>query len=32
VIATAADNWVGLGLSLLMTVYLVFVLVKPEKF
>ncbi len=31
-IAAAADNWIGLGLSLLVTVYLVFVLVKPEKF
>ena len=31
-IAAAADNWIGLGLSLLLTIYLVVVLVRPEKF
>jgi K+-transporting ATPase KdpF subunit len=31
-IAAAADNWIGLGLSVLLTVYLVIVLVRPEKF
>jgi K+-transporting ATPase KdpF subunit len=31
-IAAAVDNAIGLGLAVLMTVYLVFVLVKPEKF
>jgi K+-transporting ATPase KdpF subunit len=32
IIAAAADNWIGLGLSVLLTVYLVLVLVRPEKF
>jgi K+-transporting ATPase KdpF subunit len=32
VIAAAADNWIGLGLSILLTIYLVVVLVRPEKF
>jgi K+-transporting ATPase KdpF subunit len=32
VIAAAADNWIGLGLSVLLTIYLVIVLVRPEKF
>jgi K+-transporting ATPase KdpF subunit len=31
-IAAAADNWIGLGLSVLLTIYLVIVLVRPEKF
>lgn len=31
-IAAAADNWIGLGLSILLTIYLVVVLVRPEKF
>ena len=31
-IAAAADNWIGLGLSVLLTIYLVVVLVRPEKF
>ena len=31
-IAAAADNWIGLGLSVLLTIYLVLVLVRPEKF
>jgi K+-transporting ATPase KdpF subunit len=31
-IAAAADNWIGLGLSVLLTIYLVAVLVRPEKF
>jgi K+-transporting ATPase KdpF subunit len=30
--ASAADNWVGLGISVLLTIYLVVVLVRPEKF
>jgi len=32
ILAAAVDNWVGLGLSVLVTVYLVIVLVRPEKF
>jgi K+-transporting ATPase KdpF subunit len=31
-IAAAADNWIGLGLSVLLTIYLVVVLVRPERF
>ena len=31
-VASAADNWIGLGLSVLLTIYLVVVLVRPEKF
>ena len=31
-IASAADNWIGLGLSVLLTIYLLVVLVRPEKF
>lgn len=31
-IAAAADNWIGLGLSVALTIYLVVVLVRPEKF
>ena len=31
-IAAATDNWIGLGLSVLLTIYLVVVLVRPEKF
>lgn len=31
-IAAAVDNWIGLGLSVLLTIYLVVVLVRPEKF
>ena len=31
-IAAAADNWIGLGLSVLLTIYLLVVLVRPEKF
>jgi K+-transporting ATPase KdpF subunit len=32
IIAAAADNWIGLGLSVLLTIYLIVVLVRPEKF
>ena len=32
IIAAAADNWIGLGLSVLLTIYLVVVLVRPERF
>ena len=32
ILAAAIDNWVGLGLSVLVAVYLVVVLVRPEKF
>jgi K+-transporting ATPase KdpF subunit len=32
VIASAVDNWVGLGLAVLLAIYLVVVLVRPEKF
>ena len=31
-IATATDNWIGLGLAGLVIVYLVAVLVYPERF
>ena len=31
-IAAAIDNWVALGLAGLLTIYLVIVLVKPERF
>jgi K+-transporting ATPase KdpF subunit len=31
-IAAAVDNWIGLGLAVLLTIYLVIVLVRPEKF
>ena len=31
-IATAVDNWVGLGIAVLLTIYLVAVLVFPERF
>ncbi len=31
-IATSIDNWIGLGLAVLLTIYLVIVLVTPEKF
>jgi K+-transporting ATPase KdpF subunit len=31
-IASAVDNWIGLGLAVLLTIYLVVVLVRPEKF
>jgi K+-transporting ATPase KdpF subunit len=30
--ALAVDNWVGLAISVLLAVYLVLVLVFPEKF
>ena len=32
ILAAAVDNWVGLGLAALVAVYLVVVLVRPEKF
>jgi K+-transporting ATPase KdpF subunit len=32
ILASAADNWVGLGISVLLTIYLVLVLVRPETF
>lgn len=31
-IAAAVDNWIGLGLAGLLTIYLVIVLAKPERF
>lgn len=31
-IAAAIDNWIGLGLAVLLTIYLVIVLVRPERF
>ncbi len=31
-IASAVDNWMGLGLAVLLAIYLVLVLVRPEKF
>jgi K+-transporting ATPase KdpF subunit len=30
--AASVDNWIGLGLAALLTIYLVVVLVRPEKF
>jgi K+-transporting ATPase KdpF subunit len=30
--ASAADNWIGLGISVLLAIYLVIVLIRPEKF
>jgi K+-transporting ATPase KdpF subunit len=32
VIAGAIDNWVGLGLAVATVVYLVVVLISPERF
>jgi K+-transporting ATPase KdpF subunit len=32
VIATAVDNWVGLGIAVVLAIYLVLVLVFPERF
>jgi hypothetical protein len=32
VLAAAVENWVGLGLSVLVATYLVIVLVFPERF
>ncbi|MET0145912.1 MAG: K(+)-transporting ATPase subunit F [Ilumatobacteraceae bacterium] len=32
IIAAAADNWIGLGLSVLLTIYLIVVLVRPDRF
>jgi K+-transporting ATPase KdpF subunit len=32
VIASAVDNWVGLGIAALLAIYLVLVLVFPERF
>ncbi|HEX4983185.1 MAG TPA: K(+)-transporting ATPase subunit F [Ilumatobacteraceae bacterium] len=31
-VAVSVDNWIGLGLAVLLTIYLVVVLVRPEKF
>jgi K+-transporting ATPase KdpF subunit len=31
-LASAVDNWVALGISVLLAIYLVMVLVFPEKF
>ena len=31
-IATAVDNWVGLGIAVVLAIYLVLVLVFPERF
>jgi K+-transporting ATPase KdpF subunit len=31
-LASAADNWVGLGIAVALAIYLVVVLVRPEKF
>jgi len=32
ILASATDNYVGLGISLLVVVYLIVVLVFPERF
>jgi K+-transporting ATPase KdpF subunit len=31
-VAASVDNWIGLGLAALLTIYLMIVLVRPEKF
>ena len=31
-VAVSVDNWIGLGLAVLLALYLVVVLVRPEKF
>jgi K+-transporting ATPase KdpF subunit len=31
-LASAVDNWVGLAISVALAIYLVAVLVRPEKF
>ena len=31
-LASAVDNWIGLGLAVLLAIYLVVVLVRPERF
>ena len=31
-VAATVDNWIGLGLAALLMIYLVVVLVRPEKF
>ena len=31
-VAVSVDNWIGLVLAVLLTIYLVVVLVRPEKF
>ena len=31
-VAASVDNWIGLGLAALLAIYLVVVLVRPEKF
>ena len=31
-VAADVDNWIGLGVSVLLTIYLVVVLVRPERF
>ncbi len=31
-VAVSVDNWIGLGLAALLAIYLVVVLVRPEKF
>jgi K+-transporting ATPase KdpF subunit len=32
IFASAVDNWVGLGIAVVLAIYLVVVLVRPEKF
>ena len=32
ILASAVDNWIGLGLAALLAIYLVVVLVRPERF
>ena len=31
-VASAIDNWLGLGIAVVLAIYLVVVLVRPEKF
>jgi len=30
--SSGVDNWIGLGLAVLLAIYLVVVLVRPERF
>jgi K+-transporting ATPase KdpF subunit len=32
ILAADADNWIGLGVAALLAIYLIVVLVRPERF
>ena len=32
IVAADLDNWVGLGISVLLVIFLIVVLVRPERF